>query len=40
MLSKKVFLKNSQNSQENTFAEACNFVKKLDSGTGIFLLYF
>ena len=42
----KVFLEISQNSQENTCASvsliklealACNFIKKKDSGTGVFL---
>ena len=32
---KKVFLEISQNSQESTCA--CNFIKKRDSGTGVFL---
>ena len=47
VLSEKVFLEISQNSQENTFttvsflikllAEACNFIKKGDTGTDVFL---
>ena len=37
---KKVFLKISQNSKENTYArvsQACSFNKIGDSGTGVFL---
>ena len=47
VLSEKVFLEISQNLQENTcagvsfliklYAEACNFIKKEDSGTVVFL---
>ena len=38
VLWKKVFLEISQNSQENTFIKACNFIKKTVSGTGVSLL--
>ena len=36
---KKVFLETSQNSQGNTCARvsSCNFIKKRDSDTGVFL---